>query len=726
MLSNPPVRASRPPAARLVWMTLLCAVLGTSCAAQQQLRQDLLDIEAEHNLAEQRLANTPVSAALLDIARYRDARSGSVAIAGWAAHPDPVVRSAAYRALGLVGGPIASSRLAGGLEDPERAVRQAAAFGLSQVWAWPMAKLRGRQLQEEMALLLDPLAAEGDAPFIALARSELPLAETPDWGEALAQSSGSSHLFGAFGLLCKTRKGAGEEAPQLPVLRPVVLKAVPVAAASPGGPGAAYALAQCGPHPDQSADSALISWLVGETTGPDADRGVSAWRALGRFEADAVLPLLQSGLVEAPTPRLRLAALRALGQLGPSGEPALLQALSSDDPVISAEAAGALARSGNASAWGLLIELLRAEGAGAGPVARARLQALVRLSAPPASPTEGSGTPSVAPPQDLFSAARASDELVIRRVGFSLAVAAAVLAQDEPTLRALLDEATTSVDAGLTVVFVLALASRTEDWIEGILLERLDSPNPLIAGIAVSALAAREGAHITQRLVSAYEKASAPAHWELREGLAVALLGRPGLSGALVIQMRDDPSAAVRLAVYRHAIEQEERVDLGPVPQELRLTDLPDAHFGVGDVQGATVVTSRGKLDLVLFPELAPAAVANFVRLVEQGFYTDLIFHRVVPDFVVQVGDPTGTGWGGPGHSIRDEFSTRPFLRGSLGMARSGKDTAGSQWFITHSRQPHLDRHYTLFGQLSGGWDVLDALAVGDRIESITIQRSSR
>jgi cyclophilin family peptidyl-prolyl cis-trans isomerase/HEAT repeat protein len=709
----------------VVWTALLFALLGTSCAAQQQLRQDLLDIEGEHNLSEQRLANTSVSSALLDIARYRDARSGSVAIAGWAAHPDPLVRSAAYRALGLVGGPIASSRLAGGLEDPERAVREAAAFGLSQVWAWPMAKLRARQLQEELSLLLDPLAAQDDAPFIALARSELPLAETPDWGETLAESSGSSYLFGAFGLLCKARKLAGEKAPQLPVLRPEALKAG-AAVASPAAPGAAYALAQCGPHPDQSTDSGLVSWLADETMGSAADRAVSAWRALGRFEADAVLPLLRRGMVEAETPRLRLAALRALGQLGPPGEPSLLQALASEDRSLASEAAGTLARSGNTSAPGLLIELLRSEGAGSGPVARARLLALVRLSARPASSAEGSEPSSVAPPQDLITAALASQELVIRRVGFSLAVAVAVLAEDEPALRALLDASATSVDAGLPVVFVLALASRSEDWIEGMLLERLDSPNPLIAGIAVSALAEREGAHITQRLIAAYEKASAPAHWELREGLAVALLGRPGLSGALVIQMRDDPSAAVRLAVYRHAIEQEERVDLGPVPQELRLPDLPDAHFGVGDVQGATVVTSRGKLDLVLFPELAPAAVANFVRLVEQGFYTDLIFHRVVPDFVVQTGDPTGTGWGGPGHSIRDEFSTRPFLRGSLGMARSGKDTAGSQWFITHSRQPHLDRHYTLFGQLSGGWDVLDGIAVGDRIESITIQRTSR
>ena len=145
----------------------------------------------------------------------------------------------------------------------------------------------------------------------------------------------------------------------------------------------------------------------------------------------------------------------------------------------------------------------------------------------------------------------------------------------------------------------------------------------------------------------------------------------------------------------------------------------------MGDVRSATETTSAGDLELLLFPQVAPGAVSNFVQLAESGFYDEVVFHRVVADFVVQTGDPTGTGWGGPGYTIRDEFSEAPFLRGSLGMARSAKDTAGSQWFITHSRQPHLDRHYTHFGQLVSGWDVLDAIEVGDRVQSITIHRTA-
>ena len=124
---------------------------------------------------------------------------------------------------------------------------------------------------------------------------------------------------------------------------------------------------------------------------------------------------------------------------------------------------------------------------------------------------------------------------------------------------------------------------------------------------------------------------------------------------------------------------------------------------------------------MALLPELAPAAVGNFVRLSTQGFYDGVLFHRVVSDFVIQAGDPSGTGWGGPGYTIRDEFSPLPFGRGTLGMARAGKDTAGSQWFITHSAQPHLDGRYTIFGQVISGWDVLDSIEQGDRVQTVSI-----
>ncbi|MBN92621.1 MAG: peptidylprolyl isomerase [Deltaproteobacteria bacterium] len=154
-------------------------------------------------------------------------------------------------------------------------------------------------------------------------------------------------------------------------------------------------------------------------------------------------------------------------------------------------------------------------------------------------------------------------------------------------------------------------------------------------------------------------------------------------------------------------------------------SDVTDATWGVADVVGATVATDKGVIGLALYPQVAPATVASFVSLAESAAYEGLLFHRVVPDFVVQGGDPDGTGWGGPGYTLRDEFSAIPYRRGTLGMARAGLNTAGSQWFVTHSPQPHLEGHYTVFGQVNRGMDVVDSLRRGDRILSVEIRRRS-
>jgi cyclophilin family peptidyl-prolyl cis-trans isomerase len=108
--------------------------------------------------------------------------------------------------------------------------------------------------------------------------------------------------------------------------------------------------------------------------------------------------------------------------------------------------------------------------------------------------------------------------------------------------------------------------------------------------------------------------------------------------------------------------------------------------------------------------------VNNFLMLTADGFYRATRFHRVVPNFVVQDGDPRGDGNGGPGYAIRDELNRLRYERGALGMALSGPDTGGSQYFITHSAQPHLDGGYTVFGRVSSGFSVLDAIIEGDRL----------
>jgi cyclophilin family peptidyl-prolyl cis-trans isomerase/HEAT repeat protein len=135
----------------------------------------------------------------------------------------------------------------------------------------------------------------------------------------------------------------------------------------------------------------------------------------------------------------------------------------------------------------------------------------------------------------------------------------------------------------------------------------------------------------------------------------------------------------------------------------------------------AVIHTKKGDVRIELFAADAPMTVDNFIRLARSGFYNDLAFVRVVPNFVIQGGDPRGDQNGGPDYQIRDEINLRRYQTGSVGMALSGKDTGGSQFFITHSPQPHLDGGYTIFGQVVEGMDVVNRIARGDKIERVEI-----
>jgi cyclophilin family peptidyl-prolyl cis-trans isomerase len=136
----------------------------------------------------------------------------------------------------------------------------------------------------------------------------------------------------------------------------------------------------------------------------------------------------------------------------------------------------------------------------------------------------------------------------------------------------------------------------------------------------------------------------------------------------------------------------------------------------------AQVQTNRGEFTMELMPDIAPEHVNSFVFLSRDKFYDGTQFHRVVPGFVAQGGDPTGTGSGGPGYNVPLEASKEPFKRGVVGMARSSEpDSAGSQWFVTLDDAPHLNGQYTVFGKVTQGMDVVDAIQVGDTINAIDI-----
>ncbi len=157
-------------------------------------------------------------------------------------------------------------------------------------------------------------------------------------------------------------------------------------------------------------------------------------------------------------------------------------------------------------------------------------------------------------------------------------------------------------------------------------------------------------------------------------------------------------------------------------PKSMTYSAPPPVTIDTGKQYTATIETTMGDLVLELFASDVPVTVNNFVFLAREGFYDGTTFHRVIPGFMAQGGDPTGTGTGGPGYKFADEFTERRHVIGALSMANSGPDTNGSQFFITYAPQYSLNGRHSVFGHLTDGMDVLKALKNGDAIVRITIE----
>ena len=135
----------------------------------------------------------------------------------------------------------------------------------------------------------------------------------------------------------------------------------------------------------------------------------------------------------------------------------------------------------------------------------------------------------------------------------------------------------------------------------------------------------------------------------------------------------------------------------------------------------AIIETEKGNIVLELFENEAPKTVDNFVKLINQGFYNGLTFHRVIDNFMIQCGCPKGDGTGGPGYTIKCEINPKKHRTGTLSMAHAGKNTGGSQFFITHAPQPHLDGVHTVFGQVREGMDVVNKIRQGDIMTKVSV-----
>ena len=234
-------------------------------------------------------------------------------------------------------------------------------------------------------------------------------------------------------------------------------------------------------------------------------------------------------------------------------------------------------------------------------------------------------------------------------------------------------------------------------------------------------------AGLRDALVAAWQRSRSDsaedARWAALQALAAI---DPASARAPMEETLAEPDWAMRLRAARWLVGQDPasdalaRIRPAPVTVAADLYESPRLVTPAYAPQ-AYIETTKGMVQIELAVLDAPLTVENFITLARRGYFAGLQIHRVVPAFVVQDGDPRGDGSGGPGHSIRDELNDRPYARGTMGMALSGPDTGGSQWFITHAPQPHLEGRYTVFGEVVTGMEVVDRLEVGDTITRIRI-----
>jgi cyclophilin family peptidyl-prolyl cis-trans isomerase len=264
---------------------------------------------------------------------------------------------------------------------------------------------------------------------------------------------------------------------------------------------------------------------------------------------------------------------------------------------------------------------------------------------------------------------------------------------------------------------------------EALLAAALSDADPAVVGTAAEVVARLKAAGFEAHLLEAYRRMMAAEELEAVLGLFEAMAAIKSKRAVAVLEQHSmHPQRALRTAAAKalKAIVGANTRRAG-LPPSMRLNEpIPAKSLAQPSKWTQAIVhTSKGPVTLRLLGDAARGTVKNFVRLAQKGFYDGKLFHRVVPGFVAQGGDPRGDGWGGPGYTIRCEINPQPYVTGAVGMALAGKDTGSSQFFITHAPHPHLDGGYTVFAQVEQGQAAVDALLVGDRIVRIELVRGT-
>ncbi|UCF41840.1 MAG: HEAT repeat domain-containing protein [Gemmatimonadota bacterium] len=646
--------------------------------------------------------------ALAGVLAVEDARRyESTVLERAARHTEPAVRRHAALAMGRIGDPRAVPRLVELASDADTAVQRDAVFALGL-------------LGDVSALTV----------LVDLVRNASAAEQTATHGEAvtaIAKIGGDAAVAFIEELLVRGSGVVEAGTPPLAVVQalreawrlrddaPVPLLAQLAESQSERVRlGAVYSLSRLRAIGGASA-------LLSATEDESAEIRQLGVRVLTRAYADSagldpdgvaglVVQLLEDG-----DPGVRVNALRALGTYeDPRYAAAAADRISDPDPNVRVQVLATLGRLGGTRAATILAD--HADD-GVFAVRREALLGLARVDR------------SVA----IRKAAAwilSEDDWRRRAVG---AEALGVLGGD--TAQAWLEEMVGDLDGRVAATAFGALARRDSVAASRFARDLLAHPDPVVRTLAAGEIQRTVHASELDILVRAYGRAQDDRIPDARIAVVEALGALAAQGRGQRIQVADrllSEFAAcddylVRRAAQQHLPEVAQQWG-PPFPAETgrdiddyrdiaRRLVLPQQQGGVAPE--LIIETERGRITVSLFAADAPVTVNTLLELAGQHYFDGGAWHRVVPNFVIQDGDPRGDGWGGPGFAIRDEINRRRYGRGTVGMALSGPDTGGSQFFITHAPQPHLDGTYTVFGQVSDGMDVVDRIVQGDRIRTI-------
>jgi HEAT repeat protein/cyclophilin family peptidyl-prolyl cis-trans isomerase len=591
------------------------------------------------------------------------------------ADPDPEVRQMAAFALGLIGDARARDRLVAALADPSPLVQGSAA--------------------EALGLIGDAAAADAIGRFVAQGIQSGVVAQAPPAED-------------------DARRDTPAAAVRLGIYALVRLKAY--------GPLSAAVL-------DGSAQPRVRWWPVAF--------------ALQRLEDRRALPALLT-LAKEANPYTRAFAVKGLGALkDASALPVLTPLLTSGDRNVLIETVRALGRIADRSAAEPLLKivgdatrdpLVRLEAVSALGAIQAPEVAetlLDVLAADPSPPIRAAALRSIATadPENFVTVLSGLDPDPHWSVRAALATVLGTMSAETASarLQPLLDD----TDQRVIPAALAALIKIRAPNAAAVLLDKLKADDFAVRAAAAAGIAELKPANGAAALADAYRLGQRDPTYTARAA-ALGALQQYGAAAALPVlnsALADkDWAVRVRAAGIIRQLDPNGagatvEASIRPAPTTLA-ADLYAAQRLVSPTVTiqAFLETDRGLIHIELAMNEAPLTVENFVTLARKGFFNGLSFHRVVGDFVIQDGDPRGDGEGGPGYSIRDELNQLPYLRGTVGMALDPwRDTGGSQYFITHSPQPHLDAKYTVFGRVVAGMDVVDKIQQWDVIRSVKI-----